>query len=448
MVRVFRIGISPENLQINRIYRPELKPLHPYFLTPKCYCFPWKSFGGLALLCIFLVFGFPAPAQGVFKFTEGRKKQKLRFELHRNLIIVEAKLNGKGPFNFLLDTGVNTSIITDAGIQDSVTFTKGRAVDIAGAGAGSDLHAYFASGLKVTLPGITSENLGFAVLSEDVLNLGSYVGIPVAGILGYDFFNSFLIEANFRKLTLILHPPGMQPKKKNFEPLPIMLEENKPYVTTSIINDKQETVPVKLLLDTGAGYALSLECGSEKRVKLPGKTLRSQLGVGLAGVVNGHLGRISALQLGKYQIKQVLASFPDSADVQAKNRVTRNGTLGLELLKRFTVIFDYPHRMLYLKQSLALHKPFEYDLCGLDLVAVAPEYRTFRVTGVHENSAAEAAGILPGDDLISLDLVPVSRYNLTQISRIFHSFPDRKILLILKRQGQLISTEITLKRRI
>ncbi|MBK0403993.1 aspartyl protease family protein [Adhaeribacter sp. BT258] len=419
---------------------------NPHFLVRKRYGFCPKNPGLLLLFGLLLIFAFPVQAQ-IFKFTEGRKKQKIPFQLHRNLIIVEAKLNGKGPFNFLVDTGVSSSLITDAGLRDSIRFSRGPALEIAGVGSGSDLHAYFTPDLQVQLPGVTSENLTFAVLSEDVIQLGSYIGIPVTGILGYDFFNSFVIEVDFKKLNLILHQPAEFKAPPKHEALPLKLEGNKPYLQTEIETDAGK-VPVKLLLDTGAGFALSLDCSSDKRIKLPEKVLRSHLGVGLAGSVSGFLGRIPALKLGRYTVNAVLASFPDSADIQAKTTVSRNGSLGLELFKRFSVIFDYPHQKLYLRNRISLARPFEYDMCGIDLVAVPPKYRTYRVTNVHENSAAAEAGILPGDELLSLDLHSASSYTLTEISRIFHSYPDRKMNLLLKRDGQLIYAEVTLKRRI
>ena len=285
------------------------------------------------------------------------------------------------------------------------------------------------------------------MLSEDVIQLSSYIGIPVAGILGFDFFNSFVVEVDFSRLNLVLHDPAAFKPSKKYEVLPLTLEGNKPYLQTEIENSAGK-VPVKLLLDTGAGYALSLDCSSDKRIKLPEKVLRSQLGVGLAGNVNGFLGRIPTLKLGKYKMHSVLASFPDSADIQAKAAVFRNGSLGLELFKRFSIIFDYPHQQLYLRNRISLDRPFEYDMCGLELIAVPPKYRTYRITTVHQNSAAAEAGILPGDELLSLDLHPASSYTLTEISRIFHSYPGRKLFMLLKRNGELITTHVTLKRRI
>lgn len=398
------------------------------------------------MLAVCWLLGGPAGAQ-VFRFTEGQTRQKLPFELHRNLIIVTAQLNGKGPYNFLVDTGVSSSLITDAGLRDSIAFAKGPALEIAGVGSGSSLQAYFTSGLQMQLPGVVSQALTFAVLSEDVIGLGSYIGVPVTGILGYDFFNSFVVEVDFNRLQLTLHNPETFQPPATYQQLPLSLEGNKPYLLTEIENAAGR-VPVKLLLDTGAGFALSLDGRSDPRLQLPAKTLRAQLGVGLAGNVHGYLGRVPALKLGKYKVKDVLASFPDSADLRARSTVFRHGSLGLELFKRFTVIFDYPHRQLYLRNRISLDRPFEYDMCGLELIAVPPRYRAYRVTNVQEQSAAQEAGILPGDELLTLDLEPVTRLNLTQISRIFHSYAGRKINLLLKRQGQLISTEVTLKRRI
>jgi hypothetical protein len=415
------------------------------FPAQKCYGFFLKNLGKLLLLCGLLFSNYQATAQTAFKFTEGRKKQKIAFQLHRNLIIIKAKLNGKGPFNFLLDTGINTSLITDAGLSDSVKFSRGPNVEIAGAGSGSDLRAFYTPDLHVAMPGIVSENITFAVLSEDVLQLGKYVGLPVTGILGYDFFSSFVTEVDFKNLKLNLYEPQHFSAPKAYHSLPLQFENNKPYVQATL---RQESLPVKLLLDTGAGHALSLETGSDEKIKVPEPALRAQLGVGLAGPVNGFIGRVGALQLSGYELKSLIASFPDAADVQAKVTNSRHGTLGLELLKRFKLIFDYPHSKLYLKRRYNLQKPFEYDMCGLDLEALAPSYRTYRITGVHPASPAFDAGILPGDELIALDLVPISAYNLTQINRMFHTQPGRNMLMVLKREGQLYTTTVTLKRRI
>ncbi|HEX8350256.1 MAG TPA: hypothetical protein VF598_09845, partial [Hymenobacter sp.] len=49
-----------------------------------------------------------------FRFIRPRARRALvPFEMQRNLIVVSVKLNGKGPYNFLLDTGVNISLITE-----------------------------------------------------------------------------------------------------------------------------------------------------------------------------------------------------------------------------------------------------------------------------------------------------------------------------------------------
>ncbi|MDX5345841.1 MAG: hypothetical protein LPK19_01225, partial [Hymenobacteraceae bacterium] len=66
----------------------------------------------LLLACYF--FGtVQLKAQHVFEFKKPARSHKISFSLHRNLIIIQAYLNNKGPYNFLLDTGVNRCILTD-----------------------------------------------------------------------------------------------------------------------------------------------------------------------------------------------------------------------------------------------------------------------------------------------------------------------------------------------
>jgi hypothetical protein len=402
---------------------------------------------GLVLWAWFLLLPLAVSGQATFKFTGRQQKLKLPFQLHRNLVIVEVKLNGKGPYNFLLDTGVNTAILLQAGLRDSLHFSQGLAVEIAGAGPGSDLKAYFTPDIKVEMPGVVSDKLQVVVLSEDILKLGNYIGTPVAGILGYDFFNSFAVEVDFKNRKLLLHDPATFKPKQKWEKLPLLLEGNKPYLQTEI-RTAAATIPVKLIIDTGAGHALSLETGSDARLKLPEKKLRAQLGVGLAGSINGYVGRVPELKLGKYKIQQVLASFPDSAEVQAKNTVFRNGNLGLELLRRFKVVFDYPHQRLYLTKQEPLNRPFEYDMCGLDLIAVPPAYRTYKVNGVHENSPAAQAGLEVNDELVAIDLLPATAWTLTELNQVFHSRHGREIQLLCKRNGALMNFTVKLQRRI
>ena len=386
-----------------------------------------------------------------FRFVKpGQRKIRMPFEFQRNLIILQAHLNGQGPYNFLLDSGVGISIITDPTLIEPLKLRRGVNYNVMGAGQEKPLEAFFSDSVRVTMPGVVAPTLPFLVLSSDVLNLSGYVGLPVHGILGYDVFNSFVVQIEPTAAQLWFHAPGTfaPPRGRRWTLLPLDIEGRKSYLHTSVRLTDSLALPLKLVLDTGAGHALSLETSSDSRMRVPTQRLRSQLGRGLSGAINGYLGRVRSMQLGRYQLHYPLTSFPDADNGALRVEVPRNGNVGFELLKRFEVIIDYTHNTLWLRPNSLFRDPFEHDMCGLELLASGPEYRRYFVLRLEPNSPATEAGLQPDDELISINLLPVKGLSLTQISRIFHSGDGKTLFLLLQRNGQLVSAFIRLKRQI
>ncbi|WBO82803.1 aspartyl protease family protein [Hymenobacter yonginensis] len=382
----------------------------------------------------------------------GKQQVRLPFYFQRNLIIVEVKLNGAGPYNFLLDTGVATSIITDPSLTPLLRLRPGAEVyRVAGVGEEEPLEAHYADSIRVTLPGIVAPALPFLVLSADVLNLSGYVGMPIHGILGYDIFRSFVIEIEPNATQLVLHAPaGYQPRRgRRWTRVPLTLERRKPYLTVPVGLTDSLTLPLKLVLDTGAGHALSIETTSDPRLRVPEQRLRSQLGRGLSGAINGYLGRVRSLQLGRYQLQTLLTSFPEANSAALRTDVPRNGNIGFELLKRFDLVIDYSRREVWLRPNALYHDPFEHDMCGLELLATGQQYRNYIVMQIEDGSPAAMAGIQPKDELLSVNLQPAAAISLTELSRIFHSGNGRMLLLVLRRpDGELYTTQVRLQRKI
>jgi len=417
----------------------------------------------LRFVCLLVFLGFgggmgePALAQTpdapLFVFSKSRRTQaRVPVQLQRNLLVVKIRLNGAGPFNFLLDTGVNTSIITSPALADSLQLRHGAQFRVVGAG-GSDtgLLAYQADDVRLSLADVEAPRMSLLVLSEDVLNLSGYVGIPIHGILGSELFRSFVVTLHPEESFLLLNDAATYraPRGKRWSSLPLLIENNKAYFTAPVQLTDSVTLTLKLVLDTGASHALSLETDSDPRLVGPARRLPADLGRGLTGLVQGYLGRVPTLHLGRYTLRSVVTSYPNAADVHRRIDVPRNGNVGYELLKRFSLVIDYPHRRLLLRPNLQFGEPFEHDMCGLDLLATGPNFRRYVVLRVEPKSPAAQAGLEPDEELLSINFLPVDTFSLTQLGRMMHSEDGRVLLLVLRRpNGELHTASVRLKRQI
>lgn len=316
------------------------------------------------------------------------------FKLIRNLVVIKLKINGKGPFNFILDTGVGLMIITEPKLVDSINLQNKRTIKLAGLGEGDAYEAYVTPPLKIEIPGLTSYDVAAAILKTDHFNLSNFVGIPIHGLLGYEFFSNLAVKLSFIDSSLVVYRPHDIRSFKRGEKLPITIESHKPYVQAKIKLPNGTEQMSKLVIDLGAGHPVSLE-NMIKKNGLPQKFIIANLGVGLTGPITGFLSRIDEIDIGKYRIKKVITSFPNDYDAETlKNlSVSRDGNLGVGILKRFTVIFDYPDNAIYLKPNTNFGDPFEHDMSGIEYYAAGEGFKHLIISRVEPGSTCRRSRI-------------------------------------------------------
>ena len=168
-----------------------------------------------------------APKTEPFGFDQSRRRNvRIPIQLHRNLLVVKAKVNGTGPYNFLLDSGVGISIMTASTLADSLGLKHGQQFRVVGAGGlDSGLLAYQTDSVRVTMPGVVAPHMTWLVLSEDVLNLSGYVGVPIHGIMGSELFRSFVVTLRPQLEYQLLSDPATYrtPKGKVSPSIPLTL---------------------------------------------------------------------------------------------------------------------------------------------------------------------------------------------------------------------------------
>jgi hypothetical protein len=399
----------------------------------------------ISVFCLLSCTFFTAQAQS-FDLVKYRKHVNMPFRIIRNMIVIKVNINGKGPFNFILDTGVGMMIITDPTLVDSINIASKHIIRIAGLGEGADAEAYITSPLNVEMPGLVSNDVSAAILKKDHFELSSYAGIPIHGLLGYEFFSSLAVKINFSDSTLnICRPKDLRPYGKSFR-VPLSIEDRKPYLHADVTYPNGTKKDCKLVVDIGAGHPVSIE----NMVKVngqPDKYIPANLGVGLNGPIEGYICRIKSIKIGKFTLDDVLASFPDSTE-KIMTSIPRDGNLGIGILKRYNVIFDYADSVMYIKPGQLQNEPFEHDMSGLEYYATGKEYQHVVISRVEPGSAGDAIGLERGDEIISVNFRPVEKMTLEQIDAIFKSRDNRSILLEVYHDNRYDNVILTLKKRI
>ena len=387
-----------------------------------------------------------------FSLSDGKSRVQIPIEIQNNLAIVPVILNNQVPLRFILDTGVRTTILTEKTYSDILHLVYSRKYSIAGPGGEKVIDAYVTNNVTLDLPGVHGEGHAMLVLEKDYLELRNYLGTEVHGILGYEVFSRFIVEIDYIKKVLILQLPEQFKAPRNFQELPIAVQDTKPYVYTEIEINDSIRLKAKLLMDTGASHGLILEPDSDSKITVPEKHINSIIGRGLGGVITGKIGRIKSLEIGKYKITHVLANFPDANSyndtLKTSRHVFRNGALGGEILSRFDVIYNFPGEKVYFKKNSAFKKEFYFNLSGLTIKARGARLRKYEITDVRKNSTAEKADIKVGDVLLFVNGTSVDEFNLNQVNGFLNSKPGRRISFEIERNGVRIKRVFKLENQI
>lgn len=313
------------------------------------------------------------------------------------------------------------------------------------------MEAVIAPYLKLGVGRAEAGSVSVAVLKEDAFNLSEFVGMPIHGLLGYEFFNSFIVHISYSNKMLMLYPNHRAyiPRKGN--KIPLSIEEHKPYIQVLLNLPNGEKFKAKLVIDTGAGHPISLEDQFGNPFPIPDVNIAENLGVGLAGPIRGYLARIPQLTIGKYQLNGVITAYPNYNEVGAKSILTgRNGNLGSAILKHFDPVIDYSRSVIYLKPSIYFKEKFEHDMGGLEFSSIGPEYNRLIINRVSPDSPGDLLGIVPGDEILSINLKPVREMDMNQIYDLFRSGNDRSFVFDLLQKDSKKPKKVifTLKKRI
>ncbi|WP_289665885.1 PDZ domain-containing protein [Flavobacterium panacagri] len=424
----------------------------------------------------FLLFG-----QGDFLLQNNAAKATVPFKLINNLIFIPIKVNGI-ELNFLLDSGVEETILFSMEEKQEVSFNNVEKIKLRGLGSEEEIEGLKSTKNILETHGLKSSDHMVYIILDQSFNLSSHIGIPVNGIIGHKFFKNNLVEINYQKKKIIVHAKNnkfQEKLDKKFRKIPITIERSKPYlITTATVNNVQ--VPAKLLIDIGNSDAFWIF--ENDKIKLPDRNFPDFLGKGFSGDIEGHRAKIDKFSIDEFDFKKPIVSFPDSISIRNVKMVPgRIGSVGGEVLKRFTLVLDYKNKELYLKRNSKFGEPFTYNKSGItvqhnglqwvqetvnmETVRVASsideiqerernnnnfKYKfalkpVYEIVNVRKNSAAEKCGLRKGDIIVSINKIQPYRYTLQQINNLLKSEDDVWINLEVERNSLVLKFRFKLE---
>ncbi len=356
---------------------------------------------------------FQAPEAGPPDARLDANAPPIHFNFENSHIIFKVRVNGREPIGFILDTGADQNVIHARRLADYGLTTYAKS---ATTGGGGTAEYDYAEGATFTLPGVELRRQHVAVLDQS--GLEHALGMPLGGILGYDFISRFVVEIDYDRQLLTLHDPATWRYAGSGLSVPVTFDAGIPFTDATISVPTKPAVPAHFVLDFGAAETMTLTSPFVKAnalASLAGTSVRVNRPAGLEKqffAQNNVRGHIDRLALGGLTVE----SIPVNMSVNTRGAYSSasfSGTVGEGIYRRYHVFLDYARERMIFEPTPETAKPFpERQTYGLTLLASGPDLHTLTVSAVCPGSPAETDGFKEGDRIAAIDGRPAAEFSL------------------------------------
>ena len=271
--------------------------------------------------------------------TLSPRNAKIKFRLAggaQPLILLPVQVNGDGPFEFILDTGAGTSLLS----SDLAKKLKIKIISTKeGQSAGGKI--------SVSLGKVDSLAVGQAKLDDvdvgivDLTHIGNTIGTKIDGDIGYNFLKHFRITIDYHDCEIRLDEP---------RPIERLGRPAKAEVPMRLASLAKPLLLVDVHANGHGPFQFAIDTGTSTTAIAP--ELAQQLGLKSSPVgplttggaqVNVTAGTLESFKVGRAGVDDLVVVVADffamlSQAVGAK----LDGIVGYNFLRNFRVVMDYP----------------------------------------------------------------------------------------------------------
>ena len=354
------------------------------------------------------------------------------FDSYGGAIHVPAVVNGDSVW-LILDTGLSrTALDHDWASTSGVPIAETESTGV--------VTSFRLGGLELSNQRVVLYRLGA---------LSAASGRPERGLLGHDVLHRFTVEIDYPLQRVRLYDASQYDYRGHGAAVPFTPDADVPLLRASVKVRGRKSVAARLVLDTGASGLCIIfvtPFGEDNGLPLLRPAIAAPIGASLAGDLHGVVVRLQEVRLGRIRIVA-----PTSAvGTEHKGFLRRtdiDGIVGNSAFEGSRLILDYAHHRAIVERSVREDDKnrCEFDMSGLRLVARGTGLREFVVDYVIPHSPAAEAGVVVGDELLSLDGRPVSALTLSDVRKAF-SVENAERALVLRREADTLRVVLRLRR--
>jgi predicted aspartyl protease len=265
----------------------------------------------------------------------------LPFEFVSGRILVSARVNDAQPALMMLDTGYSINMLSRE-LAESLGLKRTGHITIVGV-AGEEQADQF-EGVAFDLAGATYRPRRVAALPASYQRHWR----KRDGVLGAGFFKRFVVEIDPKGMKISLREPDAFHYSGNGEVIPFRIRQSTPIVEAAILLPDQAPITGRFEIDTGCDGGLCIGSdfvNAHHLVESTGQTEESGRR-GLGGDAKTRIGRVPKFRLGSQVVEKPLSNFFLEGSPVDDGLA---GHIGMQVLRRFKVIFDYSRERMILE---------------------------------------------------------------------------------------------------
>lgn len=369
-------------------------------------------------------------------FPTGKNVVEIPFTRYRSWIILQAVVNDKKTLSFILDTGAPIAVVADKDLSDPLGLNIIGQARVSGGDGKEPKTVPLASGVKFKIGELEIENAMVAV------GAASEVIAGVDGIIGKYVFENAVVEINWKENKLIITKPEHFEYKGNGEIIPIEMASTGHIYSSVIIEKNGKKKTIKSVIDTGNRSTFKMNNLSSEGFYSNKEAIKDIItGWGANGSEHGDVTRVN-ISIGNIHFSDVVASSQNVNGRLENEGIT--GNIGLSILERFNMIFDYTNHRLILEKNEDFSDDFIFNKSGILLYPKKAEDYIL-IAGVIPGSSAFENSLQKEDKILAINGKAIAQYSADEIDSLIIGENMKEIEIEVRRNESVFHKKIIMR---